>query len=95
MNRKPSSRRPLVLTAAVVGLILNLTVWFALHVLFAKVDTLSLGPLRLSLPDPASLSWQALVLALVAGGLLFVLHRGVMTTLAVCAAVAVGLAQLS
>ena len=34
------------ITAAVVGVILNLTLWFALHVLFAKVTEMRAGPLR-------------------------------------------------
>ncbi|MGQ0722116.1 MAG: chromate efflux transporter [Candidatus Eiseniibacteriota bacterium] len=49
------------ITAAVVGVILNLAVWFALHVLFAEVVPLEIGPVvRLSVPvwstvDPAAL----------------------------------------
>ncbi len=38
-------------TAAVVGVILNLSLWFALHVFFAKVEAAWHGPLRLWLPD--------------------------------------------
>src|SRR5262249_33953613 len=34
------------ITAAVVGVILNLSVWFALHVLFGKVTEMHAGPLR-------------------------------------------------
>ena len=75
-------------TAAVVGVILNLTVWFALNVLFGTVRETWAGPLRLYIPDIASLNWVALALAGFAVVLLFVLHRGIMTTLAVCAAVA-------
>jgi len=51
------------ITAAVVGVVLNLTVWFALNVLFARVDTLRWNGIRLYVPDPASLDWAALVLA--------------------------------
>jgi len=54
------------ITAAVVGVILNLAIWFALHVVFARIDTLALGPLRFSLPDWATLDPIALGLALVA-----------------------------
>ncbi|MDM7931913.1 chromate efflux transporter [Tabrizicola sp.] len=43
------------ITAAVVGVIANLSLWFALNVLFASVPDLTLGPLHLLLPDPASL----------------------------------------
>ena len=38
-------------TAAVVGVILNLSLWFALHVFFGKVEPIWRGPLRLWLPD--------------------------------------------
>ena len=41
--------------AAVVGVIANLSVWFAAHVFFANVGQAEFGPLRLMLPDPATL----------------------------------------
>jgi len=71
-------------TAAVVGVIANLSVWFALHVIFRHVDERALGPLHLIVPEPASI--DALALSLLAVVLLFVLRRGIATTLAVCAA---------
>jgi chromate transporter len=43
------------ITAAVVGVIANLSLWFALHVLFSSLQTLDLGPVQLLLPDLASL----------------------------------------
>ena len=52
------------LTAAVVGVIANLTAWFALHVLFARVEEVQLGPLRLYRPDWASFDWRAGVLTI-------------------------------
>ena len=54
------------ITAAVVGVILNLALWFALHVLFAEVGRHSYGPLTLSIPDPMSLSSVALILTALA-----------------------------
>jgi chromate transporter len=51
------------ITAAVVGVILNLAVWFALHTLFARVTTSHQGPVRLLVPDLASLDLAAAVLA--------------------------------
>ncbi len=80
------------ITACVVGVILNLTVWFALHVLFARVEDVTWWPLKLPIPDPTSLSVPSLGLGILAVVLLFGLHRGVLTTLAVCSAVSVGLA---
>ena len=77
-------------TAAVVGVILNLTVWFALHVLFTHVAERSIGPVRLFVPDLASIAWPALLLCLLAMVLLFVWHRSVVVTLAACAALALG-----
>ena len=55
-------------TAAVVGVILNLSLWFALHVLFGTVTAAWHGPLLLWTPDLASLNVEALLLALLAGG---------------------------
>jgi chromate transporter len=54
------------ITAAVVGVILNLAIWFALHVVFAKVETRDIGPLHLQIPDISSLDPAALALAIVA-----------------------------
>ncbi|HET9629537.1 MAG TPA: chromate efflux transporter [Novosphingobium sp.] len=59
------------LTAAIVGVIANLSLWFALHVLFARVATVSAGPARLQVPDLASLDWRALALAVAAALLIF------------------------
>ena len=47
-----------------------------------------MGPLHVSAPDPATLSFKALALSVLAAVLLFALHRGILTTLAVCSALA-------
>ncbi|KAA9009776.1 chromate efflux transporter [Histidinibacterium aquaticum] len=57
-------------TAAVVGVIANLSVWFAAHVLFAEVGLLSAGPLSVIAPDPRSFDPAALALVLLAAALL-------------------------
>jgi chromate transporter len=89
LNAEPRLRSALAaVTAAVVGVILNLTVWFAVHVLFAGVAERFAGPLRLLIPDPVSFSWPAAVLSVLAIVLLFVMHRGVVTTLGICGALA-------
>ncbi|UZK64813.1 chromate efflux transporter [Sphingomonas sp. M1-B02] len=74
------------LTAAVVGVIANLSVWFAIHVLFARVDELRAGPLRVGVPDWASFEWRAGLLAAVAGVLLMRFNLSVLTVLAIAAA---------
>ena len=68
-------------TAAVVGVIANLTAWFALHVLFAEVGQRNFGPLRLYWPDPASFDWRAGVLAAIACALVFGLKWSVLRVL--------------
>ncbi|MFC2969046.1 chromate efflux transporter [Acidimangrovimonas pyrenivorans] len=59
------------ITAAVVGVILNLSLWFAAHVFFARVGTARLGPVELLAPDPASLRPEAVALAGLAALLLW------------------------
>ena len=76
-------------TAAVVGVILNLTVWFALHVLFARVTEVRAGPVRWYAFDVATLDWKAAVLAGLAAVLMLRLHRGLVEAVAVMAALGV------
>jgi len=58
------------ITAAVVGVILNLSLWFALHVFFGTVTPTGFGPALLPVPDPATLDPRAALLALAAGVML-------------------------
>ena len=74
------------ITAAVVGVIANLTAWFALTILFTRVGEVRTGPLRLYAPDWASFDWRVAALAIVAALLLFALRRGVLVTLGATAA---------
>ena len=74
-------------TAAVVGVILNLSLWFALHVLFAKVEAVQHGRLRLWAPDLSSLNLEVLLLTALAAVLLLGLRLGIVGTLAIAAAV--------
>ena len=83
------------ITAAVVGVILNLSVWFALHVIFTEVEPTTiaaLGPITLSVPQPiwSTLDWQALVIAVASAVMIFRFHLGIGKTL--LAAGALGLA---
>jgi chromate transporter len=77
------------ITAAVVGVILSLAVWFALHVLFRDVAEISWGPLRWFAATPASIDIVALALAVIAAGLVFVRHLGMVTTVVIMAALGI------
>ena len=59
------------ISAAVVGVILNLSLWFALHVIFVEVSAQTVGPLMLWTPTLASLDWRVPALAALAAALLF------------------------
>jgi chromate transporter len=77
------------ITAAVVGVILNLTIWFSLHTLFAAVSERRLGPLLLQVPEWGSL--DAAAAAIAAGAAVATLRWkvGMLPLLAVCAALGV------
>ena len=77
------------ITAAVVGVILNLTVWFALHVLFGEVQERHTGWLRWYAFDPLALDLKASALAVIAGVLAFWLHRGLIEVVAAMAALGI------
>lgn len=82
-------------TAAVVGVVANLALWFALHVLFARVTAVPLGPTVWQVPDLATFDWRAAAIAVVALTLAFPLRRGIVTTLGVAAALGLGLGFLA
>ncbi|MES2752697.1 MAG: chromate efflux transporter [Pseudomonadota bacterium] len=79
------------ITAAVVGVILNLSVWFALHVLFRNVGELNLGWLRPAWPELSSLDWKAALLSAFAMLAMFRWHFGMLPTLAICGAAGLAL----
>jgi chromate transporter len=79
-NRALSSALSAI-TAAVVGVILNLALWFGLHVLFGAVSENWIGPLRLYVPTWGTLEPAALVLSVVSGLALFRFHLGIPLTL--------------
>jgi chromate transporter len=72
-------------TAAVVGVIANLGLWFGLHVLFAEVGEAEIGLLTLPAPDPRSFDPAAALIALAAGIALLRFHVGVVKVLAAAA----------
>ncbi len=74
------------ITAAVVGVILNLAVWFSLHVLFGRVDESRWMGMRLLVPAWGTVDWPAVALAAGAFLALFRCKLGMMKTLAASAA---------
>ncbi len=82
------------ITAAVVGVILNLSIWFALHVFFDSVTQSRYGPLTLWQPALESIDWRVIVLALLAGFLLLYRHWSLALVLAISAALGVALTAL-
>ena len=85
------------ITAAVVGVILKLSLWFAFHILFREVTQIRHGWLALDLPVPLSLDPVAAVLTLVAAYVLFRRHWSVAGTVGLTAALgfAVGMSGLA
>ncbi len=73
------------ITAAVVGVILNLSIWFALHVLFAEVTRIPIGPAQFWQPQLATLDWQAALLSLVSALLIFGFRWSIIRVLLVAA----------
>ncbi|KTW02507.1 chromate efflux transporter [Sphingomonas sanguinis] len=69
------------ITAAVVGVVLNLALWFALHTLFRETMMIAAGPFRFDAPVLTSIDPAALVLSLGAAYATFMTRAGVITTL--------------
>jgi chromate transporter len=74
------------ITAAVVGVVLNLALWFALHTVFRATTLLTVGPVRFDMPMLASIDGWSLVLTAAAVMAIFWLRAGVIVTLAGAAA---------
>jgi chromate transporter len=77
------------ITAAVVGVILNLAVWFALHVLFGTVREVEGFGMSLDIPVLATVDPAALLLTLAAIVAVFQLGIGMIPVLAACSAVGI------
>lgn len=78
-------------TASVVGVILNLAIWFAIHVVWREVQQIEIGPLSLELPVPGSIDWMAAVLATLALIAVFRLKLGIGPVLGGAALAGMGL----
>jgi chromate transporter len=70
------------ITAAIVGVVLNLALWFGLHVAFAKVGEQSFGPLRLYVPVWNTVEIGAVILAVAAMIAMLRFKVGMIPTLA-------------
>ncbi len=73
------------ITAAVVGVIANLTVYFALHTVFGGTSDVSYGPLRFEVPDVHTVRPVAVGIAVAAAVMLLRLKWSVLRTLGACA----------
>ncbi|HWH18188.1 MAG TPA: chromate efflux transporter [Allosphingosinicella sp.] len=74
------------ITAAVVGVILNLALWFGLHYLFAEVAAAQLGPLSLEIPRWTSIDPAAAFLSAAALAAVLRFRMGVVPVIAACGA---------
>ena len=72
------------ITAAVVGVILNLGIWFSLHTLFAQVSEVSAGPLHIPVPVWNTVDWGAVFITLAALLFTFRLKWDMLRTIGVC-----------
>ena len=95
LNGQPRLKGALAgITAAVVGVILNLAIWFALHVFFSEATLREAGPIKLWLADVTTLDWRVVVITGVSGVLLLWRHWSVAAVLTVAAGMALALSFL-
>jgi chromate transporter len=93
--RQPRLRSALTaITAAVVGVMLNLSLWFALHVFFRQVNLTEAGVLAYWQPVWSTLDWRVPVLTAICALLVFVWHWGIARVLLVASALGVLLQQI-
>jgi chromate transporter len=83
------------ITAAVVGVILNLSIWFAVHVIFATVHEQTLGPVRLLIPDWRTIDPVALAVSVFAFIAMFRYKIGMLAVLGVCSALGLAFTLLA
>jgi chromate transporter len=79
------------ITAAVVGVILNLSIWFALHTVFRETVPVRSFGLSFDMPVWSSIDVAALVLAIAAATAIFRLNVGMLTVLAGCCVAGIAL----
>jgi chromate transporter len=69
------------ITAAVVGVILNLSIWFALHTVFRETSPVRSFGLSFDMPVLSSVDVAALILAIAAATAIFRFNMGMLTVL--------------
>ncbi len=79
------------ITAAVVGVILNLSLWFGLHVFFGKLEYIKSGPFQFWVPEFSTLDWRVVLLAAISGFLLLQRHWSIISVLTVASALALAM----
>jgi chromate transporter len=79
------------ITAAVVGVVLNLAIWFAIHSLFRQTVPVHAFPFSFDAPRLASVDWLALALSVAAAVAIFRFKVGMIPTLAACCGVGLAL----
>src|SRR5215471_12138124 len=85
-DNKPLSGALAGITAAVVGVILNLAVWFASHTIFRETGPISWHGLGFDMPVLASINPWAFILSLAAITAIVRFKAGTIQTLAACSA---------
>jgi len=73
------------ITAAVVGVVLNLAIWFSLHTLFAVVEERRVGPFVLHMPEWSTLDVTAAAIAAAAAVATLRFHVGMLPLIGGCA----------
>ena len=90
-GNRPLSGALAAISAAVVGVILNLALWFAIHAVFARVATVAVGPARFDVPVVASVDPWALALSAAALVAVLRFNAGVLPTLGVASVAGIAL----
>ena len=90
-GNKPLAGALSAITAAVVGVVLNLAIWFAIHTIFAEVRPVAWGPFSFDAPVVTSVNVWALLLAAAAVVAMFRFKVGMIPTIAACSAAGLAL----
>lgn len=83
-EHRPTAAALAAITASVVGVILNLAVWFSLHTLFDELNRFDFGFGKILLPVLSSMNLPAAALAFIAAYLLIWRQKSMFLTLLVC-----------